>query len=331
MINHPIRIGILGAAKIAPMAVIKPAADNENAVVQSVAARSKARAEIYANTHGIPHVAEDYASLIAREDIDLIYVPLPPAQHLHWTLEAVRAGKHVLCEKPFALNAHEAVQMVEAGKRHNRHVIEAFHYRFHPLYRRLQELVEELGAIRKFSAKFHAPILNRKDELRYIPHLGGGALMDLGCYPVHLCRSILGKEPEVAAAKAQWHKHGVDQAMTATLTFPSGVNAEISCSMKALQIPKITAEIWGESGKLQVNNFVLPHLAHKVRLRTLQRSWKGQVDGKSTYSHQLEHLVSVLRGEEQPVTGGSDSIATMAVIDAIYAAARNAEAQSAPG
>lgn len=321
-VGAPIRIGILGAAKIAPTAIVEPAKTNPDVVVQSVAARSPTRAEIFAKMHDIAHIAQDYASLIARDDVDLVYIPLPPAEHLHWTKEALNSGKHVLCEKPFAMDARQAAEMVETAKACDRHLIEAFHYRFHPLIAMVKELMEELGTIKHINAKFCVPIPNRDDELRYIPELGGGALMDLGCYPLHLCRTLVGLEPEISAAQAQWHKTGVDQGISANLAFPSGVSANISCTMKMLQKPKILAEIRGEHGRLQIRNFVAPHMFHTLKLETTKRRWKGKVNAMSTYAHQLEHVVKVLRGMERPITGGRDAIATMTAIDAIYALAR---------
>lgn len=323
MDTQPIRVGILGAARIAPAAIIKPARGNDEVVLQAVAARNEARAQRFARKHWITHVSADYQALIERDDVDLIYNPLPPAMHFHWTLEALRAGKHVLCEKPFAMNREQAAEMVNEARRHNRHLIEAFHYRFHPLFDRILELLPEIGEIEHIDAEFSVPIPRRKGELRYDRSLGGGALMDLGCYPVHFARSILGEEPEVRSADADWVDSGVDLSMSLELEFPSGVSASLRCSMMNLKVPKIFARISGSKGTVRVINFVLPHAYHKIGLKTQAREWNGKVEGQSTYRHQLEHVVEVLRGTARAVTGGQDAIANMSVIDTAYRIARD--------
>ncbi|MEM9208997.1 MAG: Gfo/Idh/MocA family oxidoreductase, partial [Pseudomonadota bacterium] len=134
------RIGLLGASRIGVDAIIKPAADVPGVEVCALAARSPARAAEYADEHAIPAIESDYAALVASPDIDLVYNGLPPSEHKSWTIAALRAGKHVLCEKPFALHADEAADMVRAADETGGKLIEAFHYRFHPLFHRVMEI-----------------------------------------------------------------------------------------------------------------------------------------------------------------------------------------------
>ena len=197
-----IRMGILGAAKIAPKAFIESATRRDDCEIVCVAARDSARASAYAAEHGIPEIAESYEALIARPDIDLIYNALPPHRHADLTIAALEAGKAVLCEKPFAMNAAEARRMVEASRRTGRPLVEAYHYRFHPMFLNVLEQVQS-GAIGKLCAirsEFSVAIKYRPGELRHDPALGGGALMDLGCYALHWARIVAGSEPAVRSA-----------------------------------------------------------------------------------------------------------------------------------
>ena len=177
-----IRLGILGAARIAKEAIFEPAPHQEGLSVQSIASRSRDRAGSLAQEWGVPRVADSYADLIADPEIDAVYIGLPPSEHRQWTLEALRAGNHVLCEKPFAMNAAEAEEMESEAQRLGLVLMEAFHYRFHPLFHRVVELVDSgvLGSIKHIHAHFNVPVRFTATEFRYKAELGGGALMDLG-------------------------------------------------------------------------------------------------------------------------------------------------------
>ena len=170
------------------------------------------RAEDFAKQHSIPLALGSYAELIARDDIDLVYVPLPPSAHLEWCTAALASGKHVLVEKPFANNAQDAAQMVAAARAAGRHLIEGFHYRYHPLFERALTALRkgDIGRIRHIEAVFNANLPDTPGELRYIEALGGGALMDLGCYCMHWIRTVAGDEPTVVRASARCATPGVD-------------------------------------------------------------------------------------------------------------------------
>ena len=323
MTNQPIRIGVLGTAKIAPGALIEPAAQFPQVTVQAVAARSAERAATFAAQHGIAHVDQDYAALIARDDVDLIYNPLPPSEHAHWTIEALRAGKHVLCEKPFAMDAVEAEAMVSEARKQGLHLIEAYHYRFHDQHARIRELLPEIGRIKTLDAEFSVAIPYAPGEFRYVRELGGGALMDLGCYPLHLARSTLDGEPVVEHAEADLLDGGVDESMHMRLKFPGGTVANLHCTMKLNRQHKIIAHYVGEKGTLTVRNYVTPQEGKRLRLRTDARNLDEDVLSASTYTRQLKHVIGVLAGKAQPITGGQDAIDQMRAIDAAYALVRD--------
>ncbi len=316
-----LRIGLLGASRIATTAIIAPAVGRSDIAVTAVAARDPERAHAYAATHGVPHVAADYASLIAREDVDLVYVGLPPAGHAPWTLAALAAGKPVLCEKPFARDASEAAAMVEAADRAGLPLIEAFHYRFHAVMGRALEIVRSgaLGPIRKAHALFQVPIEKDIDDLRWRADQAGGALMDLGCYPLHILRTLVGAEPQVLSAQGVFD-NGVDAAMSATLAFPGGVEAQISCSMIP-DAPGAVAVLEGDNGRLEIINFIAPQIGCRMTTTIGGETTVLPTEGATTYEAQLDHVLDVLAGRAAQITGGADAIANMAAIDAIYRAA----------
>ena len=317
-----IRIGLLGASRISRGAVIEPAAKIDGVEVSHVGARDPWRAAEFALDHGISNVESDYESLVASDEVDLVYNGLPPSGHASWSIAALEAGKAVLCEKPFAMNADEAQAMVDAAEKTGGILIEAFHHRYHPAWIRALELVNggAIGEIRSLSGRFNYPIPFDPDEIRYKPELGGGALMDLGCYPVHWARTVMSKEPEVASASAVRHESGVDTSMRAELAFPGDVRAEIDCSMSG-DLPEeldVELRVVGESGTLTMTNPLVPHVGSEIVLQSDGTETREKFAGESTYYHQLLHTAKVLRGEAEPLTGGADAVGNMKVLDAAY-------------
>ena len=319
--TNPIRIGLLGASRIARGAVIGPAKGDDRFVLAAVAARDPARARAYADEHGVAAVAADYAELVRREDVDVVYNALPPAGHEEWTIAALEAGKAVLCEKPFAKNAAQAKAMTAAADRTGKLLIEAFHYRFHNVIRRAEALLAAgvIGRIKSAAAEFHAPIPRTPGELRWSAEQGGGGMMDLGCYPLHALRTLLKAEPAIASARAVF-EDGVDSDLSADLVFPGDIPARIACSMTP---PGFSAwlKLEGEHGSMDIQNFLAPQIGCRFTTTVDGAVTAHPVDGKPTYAAQLDHLHAVMTGGEAPLTGGADAVANMTAIDAIYAAA----------
>ncbi len=321
-----LRIGILGAARIAANAMVSPAGRGKDAVVGAIAARDPLRAKEYAAKHGIPKVAAGYAELLADPEIDAIYNPLPNGLHGRWTIAALEAGKHVLCEKPFTANAAEARQVAEVAQRSRLVVMEAFHYRYHPVARRMLEIVEsgELGKLQVVEATFAFP-LPRFDDIRYQFDLAGGAMMDAGCYAVHMVRmlggAMSGGEPSVVHAEAKLHKPDVDRAMRADLRFPAGHTGRVRCSMWSSTVLKISARAIGEHGEMSVVNPLAPQLWHRLSVRTKQGRRVEHLSGRASYDYQLDAFAGAVLHGEPILTPPADSIANMAVIDDIYTAA----------
>ena len=326
-----LRIGILGAARIAPSAIIGPAHRGAGAVVAAVAARNPARARAFAARHAIATVYESYDALIDAPDIDAVYNPLPNGLHAQWTVRALAAGKHVLCEKPFTANAEEARQVAAAQREaESAHglplvVMEAFHYRYHPLVARLQALVAEIGPVHRVEASMCFP-LPRFGDIRYQYNLAGGALMDAGCYALHFLRHAVpgSGEPSVDTASAQRLRRDprVDRAMTVHVRYPGGATGRARASMWSSTLLDISARVVGERGEVRVVNFVLPHAFHRLTVVANGQRRREQVTGDATYAHQLRAFVAAVHGDPAAnLTPPADSIATMELIDAAYFAA----------
>jgi len=318
-----LRFGVLGAARIAPAAVVKPAAAVAGVRVHAVAARDPERARAFAAKHGIPTVHDSYRDLLDDADVDAVYNPLPNGLHAEWTLAALEAGKHVLCEKPFTANADEATHVADvAGAHPDLVVMEAFHYRYHPLVLRAVDLLADgrIGNVEHVETWVCFP-LPRFSDIRYQYDLAGGALMDAGCYAVHMARTLAGAEPSVATARARLQRPDVDRAMDADVTFPSGATGRIHCSMWSRRLLHLEARVRGERGELRIRNPLAPHLFGRLRLRTPDGRTTERAVPTPTYTFQMRAFLDAVRNGTRPLTGPADAVANMRAIDAIYEAA----------
>ena len=317
-----LRIGTLGAAAITPKALITPAATAARAEVVAVAARDRARAEAFATKHDLPRVHGSYAELIADPDVDAVYNPLPNSLHAEWTIAALEAGKHVLCEKPFTANTDEAREVAAVAERTGLVVMEAFHYRYHPLMRRAVEVARsgELGELRHVEAWMQAPLYKRAD-IRYELDLAGGATMDLGAYTTHQVRTLLAEEPTVTSAVAKERSPGVDRWMRAELAFPSGAVGRTTVSLYGGVPLRIGFHLVGSKGVLKVVNPTLPSIYSRFTVKVGGTRRHESFPRTPTYSYQLDAFVAAVLDEAPLPTPPSDSIANMKVIDDIYTAA----------
>ncbi|WP_370971187.1 Gfo/Idh/MocA family protein [Amycolatopsis sp. cg9] len=317
-----LRIGVLGAARIAPTALVKPASSSSEVDVVAVAARSLDRAQTFADRHGIPQAHPSYEALLADPDVDAVYNPLPNGLHGRWTRAALAAGKHVLCEKPFTANAAEAREISDLAATSDHVVMEAFHYRYHPLALRAEEIITsgELGALERVETAVCFP-LPKFSDIRYDYDLAGGATMDAGCYAVHLARTLGGETPSVVSASAKLRSPRVDRAMTAEVRYPSGHTGRVTCSLWSSSLLKISAKVIGSKGSLSVLNPVAPQAFHRFSVRVGESRRTEKFPRRASYAYQLDAFAAaVLRGE--PVkTSAADAVATMTVIDEIYRAA----------
>jgi predicted dehydrogenase len=317
-----LRIGLLGAAKIAPTAIVAPALKVPEVTLAAVAARDIARAKEFATKYGIKRVIGSYEAMIADPDLDALYIPLPNGLHGRWAIAAAKAGKHVLCEKPIAANAEEATAMVAAAQDAGKVLMEAFHWRYHPLADRMVEIVNsgELGEIQHIhtSMCFPLPLFS---DIRYNFKLAGGAMMDAGCYAVHMARTLGGFDPEVVSAVAKLRDPNVDRAMEAELRFKSGAKGTVSVSMWSRKLLNISAHVTGSEGELHVFNPVMPQAYHRLTVKTAKGKRTENLGRRPTYLYQLEAFTNACLKGTPVLTAGDDSITNMRVIDDIYRAA----------
>lgn len=320
-----LKVGLLGAARIAPGAMVVPAQAVARVEVIGVAARDPQRAKEFAAEHGLSTFWESYEALIASEDINAVYIGLPPSAHHEWTLKALAAGKHVLCEKPFCVSTEQAIEMVDAGERSGLVLGEAFHWRYHPLARRVKDLLDSgvVGEVSHVDAEFSVTISDTSD-IRYSLALGGGALMDLGCYAVQWARFAGVGEPTVVSAECVEAQGcpGIDVSTTIQLAYPNGATGEVRCSMKHKGFIAMLT-VTGDMGTLEVRNPLAPSMGNAIVITTTsgESSSEEVEQGKSTYHHQLEAFAAAVLDGAPFVTSGEDSIATMRIIEDSYAAA----------
>lgn len=323
--TEPLRLGLLGAARISERAIV-PAAKETGTRLVAVAARDRARAEAFAEKHGVERVLDSYADLIADTEVEAIYNPLANALHAPWNVAAIEADKAVLSEKPFASNAHEAAEVRDAAARAGVVVLEGFHYLFHPVTQRLHELLDsgELGDLKRVEATMIIPA-PAEDDPRWSLALAGGALMDLGCYNLHAHRMLApwaDGEPTVLAARgeARKGKPGVDEWLDADLEFPNGATGSARCNMDG-EIERMTLRIIGSRGFATAANFVLPHRDDRIFVSTPAGERVEQLGTRLSYTYMLEAFIGRLRDGQALPIDADDAVATMTLIDACYRAA----------
>lgn len=316
-----LRIGILGAARVATYAMIAAAKDVEGVEVAGVAARDPARAKAYAQTHGIPSVYADYDALIASSDIDAVYNALPPNLHAQWSIAALQAGKPVLCEKPFALSVADVEAMLAAEEKNGLLLMEAQHTYYHPRHARIREVVQNgiLGKIIRISAQFDVPIDETPGEIRWDGKVGGGALWDLGVYPVFWLRATMGEEPKLVSSAHRLHERGADIETEAEFVFASGAVGSITCSIQRAFAAWLKVE--GDKGSLFVPNPLSPPNNQSLTLEIDSKSVTEDFTGRATYVFQLEAFRDAVLKGTSVHTRGDDSMRTIQLLSDIRALA----------
>ena len=317
-----VRIGVLGAARITPMAVIRPAHVVEGVEVRAVAARDPKRAEAFRRKHKLDRAHECYEALINDPNVEAIYNALPNGLHAEWSIRALEAGKHVLCEKPLANNRTEAKQMAQIQKQTGLILMEAFHYRYHPLIERSLQILREgeIGDVQEIHTAMCIPLPDR-ENIRYSYELGGGATMDTGCYAIHKLRTLADAEPVIVSAKAKLFSNMVDRSMRAEVRFADGRKGSLICSLWGWPLIKIGFVVKGSAGHLGVFNSTLPQFYHRLTLKNDKGTRRERIESEDTYTCQLRAFLKAVQTGEMPITNSRDSIRNMAVIDDVYRAA----------
>ena len=325
-----IQWGILGNANIARKCVIGAIQKSRNGAVRALASRNPDKARETQVRHGIPVLYEGYAAVLEDPAVTAVYIPLPNHLHHPWTLKALAAGKHVLCEKPLACDTREARDMAAAANKADRFLMEAFMYRFHPRSKRIKTLVDqgEIGTPRIIRAAFCYPmahdLLESGDNARLRTEMGGGALLDVGCYGVSLTRWLMNAEPVRVQAQASYHPGGVDWHLIGTLEFGPCRLAVIEASfITALQQ---TYSVVGARGAIDLpHDAFIPWEKDAVfthRRQDEETGTRHRLKGADEYQLMVEHFADVVLGEDQAAYSPQESIANMRVLEALARAAR---------
>jgi len=315
-----VRWGIISTARIGQR-VIPAIQSTHNGAVVAIASRSLRQAQEFAAQMGIPRAYGSYEELLADPEVDAIYNPLPNSLHKEWTIRAAEHGKHVLCEKPLALNASECDEMIRACEAHGVRFMEAFMYRFHPQMVRVREMVASgaIGPLQLIRASFSFTLTDPRN-IRLQRDLGGGALMDVGCYCVNFSRLMTGAEPvEVQAAAYFGPQSQVDETLTGILRFPAGISL-IDCSFR---MPfRQFCELVGQEGIIQVPAPWLPGTADtSILVRRGDETETLTIPGANHYQLMVEHFNEcILTGQELRFPA-SDGRKNMSVLDALYQSA----------
>jgi len=317
-----IRFGTLGAARITPAALIYPCMNEPRAAVSVVAARDRSRAERFAEAHHIRTVVDSYQEVVTHPKVNAVYNPLHIPAHYQWSIEAMQAGRHVLCEKSFACNEKEAEEMHDMARETGLVLMDAFHYRYHPLFLRCKELIEtgQLGEIESIDAAFHIPVTD-PDDIRMNYELGGGVTMDIGCYPISWVRHLTGGEPTSVDATAVVGPPDVDVCLTAEMEFPGGVRATTSGDMREGTRFRADVTVSGDRGTLHVDNLISPQMGHTLTLTIDGRDSRESFDRRPTYCYQLDAFIDAVENGASLPTDSADAVRQMAVIDRCYQSA----------
>jgi xylose dehydrogenase (NAD/NADP) len=339
-LSRPLRIGILGTAKIA-RSFVNGVQPSKRVAVSAVASRNADKAANFAAELKIARHFGSYQALLADPDIDAVYNPLPNSLHAEWSIAAARAGKHVLCEKPLAATAAEARGMFEAASRHGVHVVEGYPYLAQPQTRKMRELIGDgaIGQVKLIQASFGFTLTDT-DNIRFDAALAGGALMDVGVYPVSLSRIVAGQRPVRVQATAHWtqgegsHIAGVDSTMAATLEFASGLFAQITCSFGTALHRQ--ALIVGSEGLIETtySNHTSAERPGNLMLRT--GNGANAIDGKiatppiNGFLAEAESFEGLVRGDPSSWVGAGpeESVDILLTLEALLRSARNGTAES---
>ena len=290
-----LRWGILGPGRIAPR-LVRAVAGCARAEMAGVASRDDARAAAFAADHGIPRSFGSYGGLLDSPEIDVVYISLPNHLHAPWTIRALEAGKHVLCEKPLALSVAEVDAIAAAADRAGRIAVEAFMYLHHPQILRAVELARSgaLGRLELVSGSFSF-FLDHPDDPRIDPAAGGGSLWDVGCYPVSLARRIAGEDPDAVAGFARFDERGVDRTFVGTLHFPSGLLAQFDSGFASPARERV--EIVGSEATLELDAPFLPEPDGPAPSLTMRRDGEAtaiEVTTVDQYRAEVEDLTAAI-------------------------------------
>lgn len=323
MSDRKLRWGIMSTAKIGRGEVIPAIQSSKNGIVTAIASRDAQKGTEFANMLGIPRAYGSYEALLDDPDIDAVYIPLPNSLHYEWTIKAARAGKHILCEKPMALNSAQCLEMGAAAKENEVLLMEAFMYRFLPRTEKLIEMVHAgtLGSLKMIQSSFTFN-LSHPENIRFNPDLGGGSLMDIGCYCVNIARSLAGEEPEAVQALAIWAPSGVDERMIGCMRFTNGLMAQFDCALTLARRESCMAA--GTNGYFDVPKPFRPgdgdsYLYEHREGKEIQHHFSGCDE----YQPMVEHFSDCVLNHKPVRYPATEAAANMSVIESLYLSAHH--------
>jgi xylose dehydrogenase (NAD/NADP) len=317
-----VRLGIVSTARI-NRHVIPAAQESPHVDLVAVASRDGVRAKEYAREWGIPRAYGSYEELLDDRDVDAVYISVPNSLHVEWSVRALEAGKHVLCEKPLDGRPEEVERAFDVADRAGRILMEAFMYRHNPQTRRLKELVDAgaIGPLRQIESSFGFRV-DDAENVRLKRGLDGGALMDVGCYCVSASRLLAG-EPELVTGRQVLGVDGVDVHFEGTLYFDGDVVARFECGLE--MDPVDTLEVIGKAGRIFLDD---PWHAREpvLDVRGTSADEEIRLEPVSSYRHELENLSAAIRGEAEPLLGRADALGQARTIEALYSSAETGDA-----
>ncbi len=319
--NQPkTRWGLLSTANI-NRALIPPIQKSSHHELLAVGSRDQDRAEEYALRWSIPRAYGSYEALLADPDIDVIYISLPNRLHAEWSIKAVQAGKHVLCEKPITISLEQMDAIQSASHQTGKTIEEAFMYRHHPQTLKIQQMMKEnvVGELRMVHGVFSFNI-SREGDVRLDPKLSGGCLWDIGCYPVSYTRSLIGKEPLEVFGWQKTGASGVDEVFVGQMRFPGEVFAQFHCSFRAPF--QSIMEIVGSEAILTVPRPFKPGTRENILLARGEAVESIRMPGKELYIGEVEDMGNVAQKNSKPLLSLDESRANLTVLLALLQSAR---------
>ncbi|MBI5944295.1 MAG: Gfo/Idh/MocA family oxidoreductase [Chloroflexi bacterium] len=313
--------GLLSTAKI-NQALIKPLRASKRTRLLAVASRSISSAESYAREWEIPRAHGSYEALLADPEIDVIYNSLPNHLHAEWTIKSLRAGKHVLCEKPFALTLNEVDSMITAARETGKVLAEAFMYRHHAQTLKVKEIVDSgmLGTIQLIKGAFTFT-LTREGNYRWTKEMGGGSLWDVGCYPISYARMIVGAEPVEVFGWQVTGQGGSDESFIGQMRFKDGIHMQFDCGFKLPLRSRV--EIIGTDAALNIPNPFKPGLENELHLNRNGETQTIKIAGAELYLGEVEDMCNAILNNQPPRISSTDSYGNIAAILALRQSAES--------
>lgn len=318
---RPLRWGILSTARINDEVIPQLEASPEAELV-AVASRDPERAKTYARDHGIPVGYGSYDELLGDEEIDCVYISVPNHAHVPLSAQALRAGKHVLCEKPLAPSTAEAVWLFEVARASDRLLMEAFMYRHHDKTRRLAEFVRDggVGEIVVVRARFHFQAADPIHDIRFHPQLAGGSLRDVGCYCTSVVLLLTDEEPVSLGGQARLAPSGADEAFAGVMRFSTGALGVIDCSM--VSDLDVGVSVLGTRGRAEVAMPWYAHLApHSIRVKTSADWAEFPTSSDNAYRLEIENFCAAVRGQAAQTVSAEETLRNLSVMDRLAEAA----------